>query len=294
MTFAAGIMCSDGIVMCADSQETAGDLKWPVNKLAFPKTTLGDFHILIAGAGFGSAIDAASQKIFDRTAMSGYDHDQTRRVIQEVLREVHEKDLQYYPTNDLGTLQFRLLIAFSAGGHGGLFVTDGSLLVRVETFQVIGSGDITNFFAHLLYKKSPFWSTPDMDTVEGSVFAAFLAYLAKSQLTSIGGNSQIAVLTSGGLRFANIWEIPAWESAFPKLLKIAGGLMLDCANPYIPEQEFKEILEKHSAALSEIKRIIAQERERWDRLWHDAKSKGVHVWGHTPRPSDSEKSEDQQ
>jgi hypothetical protein len=115
MTIAAGIPCADGIVMCADSQETYGDFKWPVKKLALPPATIGDFSILISGAGFCSAIDTATHKIFERTAMSAPSYTHTIHIIEEVLKEIHEKDLPCYPTHDKESLQFRLLIAFNSG-----------------------------------------------------------------------------------------------------------------------------------------------------------------------------------
>lgn len=37
MTIAAGLVCEGGVVLCVDSQETFGDLKWPVEKLAITR-----------------------------------------------------------------------------------------------------------------------------------------------------------------------------------------------------------------------------------------------------------------
>lgn len=293
VTIAAGILCADGIVMCADSQETYGDFKWPVKKLAFPQSTIGDFHILISGAGFGPAIDTATQKIFERTAHHGPNYEQTVRIIEQVLREIHEKDLQYYPTNDRDSLQFRLLIAFNSGGNGGLFSTNGSLVTRVDSFEIIGSGAvITNFFAHMLYRKTLF-ENPDIDTSEGAVLAAFLVHLAKAQLTSIGGKSQLAMITAKGMRFANVWEVPALESIFTECLEISSRTLLDCANPYLSGRAFTKSLKENTATLRRLKRSIVEKRAYFDKLWSDYNKAGVTLFGHTPRPSDSQTSEDQ-
>ena len=259
MTIAAGIVCADGIVMCADSQETYGDFKWPVKKLAFPRITTGDFNILIAGAGFGPAIDTATQKIFKRAAMNSPGYEQTFFIIEDVLREMHEKDLTWYPTNDRDSLQFRLLIAFKSEGGGGLFSTDGSLVTKVNTFEIIGAGAVsTKLFAHMLYRQTIFES-PDLGAEEGAVLAAFLVHLAKSQQVSIGGKSQLAILTAQGIRFANVWEIPALEPLFSECLKIGNELLIDCANPYLSEKEFLASLRDKSRILEESKKENSEE-----------------------------------
>jgi hypothetical protein len=291
MTIAAGILCRDGIVMCADSQETYGDFKWPVKKIAYPRASSGDFSILISGAGFPSAIDTATQKIFERTAHSMSDYKQTVEIIESVLREIHEKDLAHYQANDRDNLQFRLLIAFNAAGNGGLFVSDGPILTRVDSFQIIGSGAvITNFFASMLYKKTLFES-PDISIVEGSLLAAFLVHLAKSQLTSIGGESQLAMVTTEGIKFANVWEAPAWEPIFSKCLAIGSQMVLDCANPYLSKKNFEENLQDYCAAMKQMKRAIVKKRASWDKLWEALNQGGGRLMGHTPKQSDSSEPE---
>ncbi len=93
MTIAAGFLCRSGIVLCADSQEVVGDMKWPVKKLVVPRTAMGNTRIMIAGAGFGPAIDNATQKIVSRVAMSMMSYNQIIESIESTLREV-EQDLQ--------------------------------------------------------------------------------------------------------------------------------------------------------------------------------------------------------
>jgi len=180
MTIAAGFVCKDGIVLCADSQESAGDYKWPVKKLVV--NLHSGLPMIVAGAGFGPAIDTATQKIIERVRGS-QDQGLILKGIEETLREIHEKDLAFYPVEDSAILQFSLLIAFKPPrAPGGLFSTNGSLMRRVDTFEVIGSGIVTNFFAHTLYAKR-------MSLFEGTLLSAYLAHLAKSQLSSIGGRT---------------------------------------------------------------------------------------------------------
>ena len=77
MTIAAGFVCHDGIVLCADSQEVSGDYKWPVKKLVIPRSMVNKTRLMIAGAGFGPAIDTATQKIISLISMSEWSYEQT-------------------------------------------------------------------------------------------------------------------------------------------------------------------------------------------------------------------------
>lgn len=86
MTIAAGFVCSDGIVMCADSQETYADLKWPVQKL---QVEGWGYPIMITGAGFGAAIDSATQRIREKLR-GGYDQETALKHIVAILRDIDE------------------------------------------------------------------------------------------------------------------------------------------------------------------------------------------------------------
>jgi 20S proteasome alpha/beta subunit len=267
MTIAAGFVCRDGIVLCADSQESAGDYKWPVKKLVIPKNMMGKTRIMIAGAGFGPAIDTATQKILNRVSMHQLNYEEILRNIEEVLREIHERDLAFYPTRNQEDVQFQLLIAFTASeGYGGLFSTSGSLVKRVENFEVIGSGMVTNFFAHSLYRKNS-WDSPLLSLSEGKVLAAYLIHLAKLQLSSIGGRSQIAAIDDGGGIQVADWDVPNWERFFSEFQWLSGNVMLDCADPSSSVEDFNSRLDVFVAAMKAMKEGFIRNRAEWQRIW---------------------------
>ena len=267
MTIAAGFVCRDGIVLCADSQESVGDYKWPVKKLVIPKIMVGKTRLMIAGAGFGPAIDTATQKIISRVGTSQLNYEETLRAIEGVLREIHERDLAFYPTRSQEDVQFQLLIAFtSTEGYGGLFSTTGSLVKRVETFEVIGSGMVTNFFAHSLYRKTS-WDSPILSLSEGKVLAAYLIHLAKLQLSSIGGRSQIAAIDDDGEIQVADWDVPNWERFFSEFQWLSGNVMLDCADPSSSEEDFISRLDVFVSAMKAMKQGLIKERVEWERIW---------------------------
>lgn len=267
MTIAAGFVCHDGIVLCADSQEVSGDYKWPVKKLVIPQMMIDKTRIMIAGAGFGPAIDTATQEIISLISMSQWSYEQTIWKIEGVLREIHEKDLPNHPLRAVSDLEFKLLIAFQAFDGGGLFVTSGSLVSRVDFFEVIGSGEVTKFFAHMMYRKTS-WDRPILGLSEGTVLASYLIHLAKNQLSSIGGRSQIATLNyDGELNFASEWDVPRWESFFSDFQYHSNAVMLDCADPTTTQEAFDSRLDTHVAILKATKAGLIKEKEEWESIW---------------------------
>jgi hypothetical protein len=295
VTIAAGIVCSDGIVMCADSQESYGDFKWPVKKLSYPRSTFGDTMLVISGAGFGPAIDTATQEIFRQLSHSMFPLDIMLHKIREILREIYEKDLPLHLAAPHTDLDFRLLMALRGEGGGiGLFVSSGPLIKRVDDFEIIGCGDvITRFFAHMSYRQT-LLDRPALSMYEGTVLAAYLLHLAKSQMTTIGGKSQIITLSwEGDMQFADAWELPHWEKFFAAYQEESQELMLACANPTITEKQFEAKLKHFVSDTKARKRKLAKERAHWDRLWKQYKDAGIMMVGHTPTPSIPDRSEDQ-
>ena len=266
MTIAAGLVCTDGIVMCADSQESYGDYKWPVEKLLIDEKF--GFPLIIAGAGFGPAIDNAAQRIADRLRGGFGDPAVVEDHIRSILRDICENDLAHYPINNLNDTAFALLVALRTTGKGfpRLYETSGSLIKRVKHFAIIGSGGVITSFAHDLYKKGPFGSIVPLGM--GKIIAAYLAYLAKVQLSSVGGRSEIATLDDEGeISYAKLWEAPQWERFFGQYERLQGELMLATANPLITAESFAKKVSEFSAAVIKHKTDLLEEAKAWEEIF---------------------------
>ena len=291
MTIAAGLVCEDGIVLCADSQESAGQFKWPVEKLTF--TQKFGYPVIVAGAGFGPAIDNASQRILARLE-GGYDSpDANVDHIQTILRDIHENDLENHPLGKEVT-EFQLLIAFYVKGYGAyLYHTSGSLVNRVKYFQVIGSGAIVNYFAHSLYRKNPF-NRPDIGLSEGKTLAAYLAYLAKTQLSTVGGRSVLLALDGKGeIGYASEWEIPQWERFFSEFQWLQGQLMLDTVHPGVSSADYAQVVDDFAAKMKERKLKLLEETQQWEDIFRPFSAEELGN-ADAAMPSDSQTPEDQQ
>ena len=181
MSIAGGIVCDGGIVMYSDSQETYFDLKWPVLKLI-----TDDFYsrcpMMISGAGFGAAIDSATQQIISKLRTQGqFGLDVALKHIKAILRDIHRNDLPYFPADVESDKQFELLIALKTFDMPAplLYRTQGSLIYHVPEYAIIGSGSLVNYSAYALFQRY-------MPMSQAVMLAAHLIRLAKSQLTTVG------------------------------------------------------------------------------------------------------------
>jgi 20S proteasome alpha/beta subunit len=296
MTIAAGFVCDSGIVMCSDSQESYGDLKWPAQKLV-TDNLYGFCPIIVTGAGFAAPIESATQQIISKL-QGGYDRKVALELIKEILRDIHQNDLPFFPSDTQSERQFELLIALKTSDMGPrLYKTTGSLIYEVRDYVVIGSGSVVNYSAHSLHSRF-------MPMSQGVMLAAHLIRLAKSQLTSVGGSSRIATLDHNGhIEYASPWELPNTEDMFGEFLGRTGQLMLKCADPEIDEDGFvKELAEFWKKAIA-LKQQQIKNRERWEEVWSalsgPRKSEQVSATDETTdkqetTQSDFQKSEDQQ
>ena len=291
LTIAAGFVCKDGIVMCADSQESLSEFKWPVKKLAIPKNV--NMPILITGAGFGIAIDSVADQIFDKVSQTDLGYEGTLREIKGILRDFYEKDYPLIPKENGESVDFNLLFAFRSKDGGGLFRTSGPLIKRVPTFEIIGTGIITNFFAHAHYDKTP-WDTPNYRVSQGTVLAAYLVHLARNQVTSIGGNIQMAALMANGdLKLTLEWEAKRWEGFFTLFRDQSHFVMTDCLDPQVSDHDFKERLNAFSLIMKRARQDIEANRRDFDLSAVDVYM-NERLDRTDPTPSDSQTSEDQQ
>src|SRR5690349_9888996 len=109
MTVAAGFRCHDGIVLCADSQESLADYKFHVEKLVTRSSPWTD--IAIAGSGNGPLIDAAVERLVKRLEGGPTDYDAAELIIADTLNGLYEKEFSLYPTRYPEDTIIDLLIA---------------------------------------------------------------------------------------------------------------------------------------------------------------------------------------
>lgn len=233
MTIVAGFKCEGGIVLCADTQETAQDLKLWVEKLnsyeqAWCQAAFG-------GSGHGDMLEMLIQRIKSKLD-KGYDNiAEVSDCIRQALREGYEQEINLHP-DPANEKIVTLLLAVRPRAEKTvtLFKSTGPVLHEIDKYEIIGVGEIVNYVAKNLYRDR-------LPIGQGVVLGTHLVSLAKMYVESVGGNTHILVLTdSGQVQKVRLDETEISESFFEQCNKLLGELFLSYADTALHELEFAD------------------------------------------------------
>lgn len=202
MTIAIGILCQDGIVIAADTEEVAGYMKSVQSKIM---TILDSARTrprgicAIAGAGHAGYIDALTEEIGDvflnDTGVAGSQLKKTfGRCISDFYRE-NVVPFAAYPIADRPSVE--LLIAVTRQHQYQLFQTDQTTIRTRVPHAAIGVGAP---FAKVLLDR--FWS-PRCDTQLAQMLAVYVIYMVKEHIPDCGKFTDVTTLHGNKLDTAN-------------------------------------------------------------------------------------------
>jgi 20S proteasome alpha/beta subunit len=244
MTYIAAFQCREGIVMCADTQETYGDHKSYVEKLV---PTDSSTPLAIGGAGVDEPIEALTQEITERIWNACPDtKEQVVKIIKESIAEVWDKDMvisaapkQYRTTellvgvkpwkDDFCILRVKGKRVYFAPRHGG----------------IIGYGTQPNYaILRRLYRN-------DLSLSQGVLLATYLVAHSKAHDDGVGFDTRIVVIRENGAWQENVDFISGIEKKFVQVHSAIDRLLL--ASPDLTMTEFqfsRELNDFKNAALS--------------------------------------------
>ena len=186
MTIAAGIICADGIILCADTEHT-GD----VSKFQASKIIPIDENTFLTGAGSTDYILMTADKLRDelketRPANSS----DARRIVEKVVRDVYAEHIfSFYDASDPYRPQMFLITAIRcSGGDLALIKTTDSATRLGKDFEFTGTGQpIFEYWCRYFYR--------DRLTMEGmAMLALFMLKEVKKVHPSCGGASHVSYL----------------------------------------------------------------------------------------------------
>ena len=151
MTIAAGFVCSDGLVLFADTEEQQGYTKTNVEKIR--QHCSGGIALAIANAGNGYLADALIDRIFDAVDGKRVHQATILGIIRSTILEFHRDEVALYPSSD-DVKQIGLVIGLQLNQDKPILLhSDASALRKVDEFTVIGYGAEIKFIAQQLYQK---------------------------------------------------------------------------------------------------------------------------------------------
>lgn len=233
MTIAAGFCCSDGVVLCADTQYTVpASMKYPESKLR-----MGTGLKSLPFFAFCGDMDYQKQCIENFTAaIANAERDGPIRIItlEASALEMHQHYYeQYADPNE--KLSASMLISLWIGSKRVLYRINGPRVARVDQIECLGDG---NSLARAL--ADSFWE-PSNSMYRTALACVFILSDVKKYVDGCGGDSQIVCLGHDGSwkffsedDFTRTPEIAEIEEHYQKWKKRLGAMLLD-------SQDFRDI-----------------------------------------------------
>lgn len=195
MTIVAGFHCSDGIVLCADTQENVGDyIKRNVSKIEARPRLLGMRNqipcAVFAGAGDGDFIDYIVEKLWAAMEPKGGDLKAMIEAAEDELISQYQRLVPVHP-NGMPDASF-LIAVWAAPREMSLLKINGPIVKRDVDFDAIGFGDIlvTYIASRLLHIKT------FLD--EAVPVSIYMVDEAKQHVTECGGETHVVTLDEEG------------------------------------------------------------------------------------------------
>jgi 20S proteasome alpha/beta subunit len=303
VTIVAGFKCYEGVVLCADTQETVAELsKRNIPKLIFePKTDYGKTKALcdedLAVAFCGAANNGP---FVDKLVQNAWEDCQTGTNLEEVCMQIQTSiELTYKKYNQIYQAGYspsaELIYGVKMFGSSKMFSASGPVVTE-QTRYITGGGGyyMADFLASRMY-------TDHLSLRQCAILAAYVLFQAKEHVDGCGGDSHIAVLRNHGVSGQVDWVM---IESMNKLLSLSDREMskalLASADLEIESRGFLEIIERIGKGVDDYRQMQMQDYRQlrslfetrslvWDPKQDDKAN--MDEFG-LPMPSDSQKSED--
>jgi len=210
MTLIAGFRCRDGLILCADTQETiSGYTKLNTDKIRGLMYTGGCINV--AGAGDADLIEMAVDRLVDHFLLDDCqvtDWRRTQREIEGVLVPLFEDQARrnsFLPSEERPWSD--LLIAYRAEDGKELLKISGTKVRRVRAAQCLGTGMIlANSLVSELFDQN-------MTMKQAGLLAIYAVFRAKRYVDGVGGNTDILFIGDYGLTripTSDVQRIESW------------------------------------------------------------------------------------
>lgn len=272
MTIIAGFKCNDGVVLCADTQETMsiGDVgvsKRKVPKLKFEERSpfslqmsgLTDMAVAICGAGYGPFIDKMADELW-KTANACDNLDDACYLMEKRIKDIYTEFGQIYQQGRCPEVE--LLYGIKSGGSSRLFYANGPLVNEKSDYCAAGTGTyMADFIASNMQPNA-------INVSQCVVIAAYILFQTKEHADGCGGDSHIAVLreseSSGRVGWNRVESLTRLvENSHIQV----GRLLMDHGNLSISDEEFAKQAMQIVDGMKNTRQREREIRQSWDEMW---------------------------
>jgi 20S proteasome alpha/beta subunit len=267
VTIAAGFKCSDGFVLCADTQESGTAFKRRVPKLEVrPKIIAPDdkCRVIITGSGSSSFVDSLIEELWKGAQRASESRlDEVTGRINSALIEHYRKIWSIYPkqVNPQYLPSADLMLAVWTRSGSELYLVRGHDMTQVQGYGALGCGDeLAQFICEPLFN-------PEMIARQVVFLAVYMLEQVKQNVLNCGGESHIAILQNDGT-LSTIPPIAAFllTNHLASFDKALGSLLLASVDEAIDDKTFRRVF---TVFRDEMTRLRGQYRMNRVEFWKD-------------------------
>lgn len=197
VTIAAGFVCKDGIVLCADSQETVNDYL----KVSVPKVEIrpagriasrkGLFAVFV-GAGHAALIDKLIDEMWEAAERLRGGFRETVAAMKKANRDYYKELKEVFRDRDPEYPRVEIIFAVSLKREVALFKATGPVINRVRNYEVAGIGDI---LARYICDRGA--RIHEMTVSRAIIISLYILNQTESYVEGCGGQGQIVIVRRG-------------------------------------------------------------------------------------------------
>jgi hypothetical protein len=276
LTICAAFMSSYGIVMCADSQETVGVMKFDAPKLTIrpePSDPEDKVRMIFAGAGHGPFIDKLVDKMWE-AASSGSDMSTEAVVarVEEANIEWHKKIWEAYGNTSRpeAEILFAIYVQKQPVDYGeekfilenpvSLYRASGPIISRIESFGFVGvGGELGHYLAEHIRT---------MDDIENDIGTGlYILANAKKYVDGCGGPTQLAVLMiDGSIHTISAHDASSLEDGISKISAEVHYLLSSVLDVRMNKTEINATARNTAKEIQVIRSEMHSSAKRWIRV----------------------------
>jgi 20S proteasome alpha/beta subunit len=248
VTIAIGVLCSDGIVLAADTQESVDEY----SKISRPKVfqlSLADDRVkaVLAGAGDSVFIDALRGKLESALDRADLTCDSLESKAEAAIVSYYRNIWPLYATQR-DRPEGDLLIGLRGPDGIRLLHADGPLVRRVDSYESVGFGTV--FSTYHLDKLF----TPTMDVEMTAAVAIHVLDVVKKNVEFCGGDTHVFVISANGeIEQKDEAYIESKAASFEKFLVLSDKLLARAASLQFNEERLLETLNNLYDAMPRLK-----------------------------------------
>jgi 20S proteasome alpha/beta subunit len=190
MTIAMGFTFKDGILLCADTEQTWGDFKFGESKIVSEKLSQANVAFAISGSVHNARM--AIEEILKDSRKSDQSQNTFEEIIKNRIADIYTRLLYPHPAAGYGTPFFDLLIAIWADGNLRLLATSETAVTEVTAYECRGIG-----LTLAKYLIEPLYTAKLNGYITTRIALRTLAHV-KKYVSGCGGKSEMLLINSGG------------------------------------------------------------------------------------------------